>query len=128
MKLKTLLLAFALVSSLVATAAEANLTVVSGQNHTKSCCTSPLSINLVTPIGLPWGNCWDVCGLQTGLYNGVNDFTGLQIGVLNVTEYFCGLQLGVVNVTRKMQGVQLGLVNVIQDNDVPFLPILNFYF
>lgn len=89
---------------------------------------TPLSLNLVTPVGLPWGFDWDVKGLQTGIYNSVEDFEGWQIGVINTTDVFSGLQLGVINVTRKMYGVQIGFLNVIQDNDVPFLPIINWYF
>ena len=58
----------------------------------------------------------------------MEDFDGWQIGVVNTTDVFRGWQLGVINVTRKMYGVQVGVVNVIQDNDVPFLPVINWYF
>ncbi len=128
MKMKTLVAAAAVaLASVAASAAEANLTTY-GQNRVKDRPVTPFSANLVTPIGLPWGDYWDVCGLQTGIYNNVNDFTGLQTGLFNVTEYFCGVQVGLVNVTRKMHGVQIGLVNVITDSDVPFLPLINCYF
>ena len=45
-----------------------------------------------------------------------------------VTGYCEGLQIGGVNVTEKMYGVQIGFFNVINDNDVPFLPLINWYF
>jgi hypothetical protein len=52
----------------------------------------------------------------------------LQIGFFNGSDYIKGMQIGVINTTRTMIGLQIGLVNVIQDNDVPFLPIINCYF
>ena len=103
---------------------------VEGKNPPTECMRTytPLSLNLVTPVGLPWGFDWNVKGLQIGVWNWVEDFDGWQIGVVNTTDVFRGWQLGVINVTRKMYGVQVGVVNVIQDNDVPFLPIINWYF
>ena len=103
---------------------------VEGKNPPTECMRSytPLSLNLVTPVGLPWGFDWNVKGLQIGVWNWVEDFDGWQIGVVNTTDVFRGWQLGVINVTRKMYGVQVGVVNVIQDNDVPFLPVINWYF
>lgn len=89
---------------------------------------TPLSINIVTPVGLPWGFSWDVKGLQVGVWNWVEDFDGVQIGVVNTTDCFRGLQIGGINVTRKMYGVQVGFLNVIEDNDIPFFPVLNWYF
>jgi hypothetical protein len=89
---------------------------------------TPLSLNVITPVGLPWGSDWDVYGFQIGFYNSVENFGGLQLGLLNVTDDFSGLQLGLINVTRKIYGLQVGIVNVIEDNDVPFLPIVNCYF
>lgn len=123
-------LAFAVFAA-IATAAEANITVVKSaplRAAEQSEGWTPLSLNLVTPVGLPWGFGWDVRGLQIGLWNDVPNFDGLQIGIANKTENFRGLQLGVINYTYKMYGMQLGLINVIEDNDVPFLPILNCYF
>lgn len=127
MKLRSILAAAAAFVAVSASAAEANLTTY-GENRVRTRPVTPISANLVTPIGIPWGDEWDVAGLQTGIYNRVEDFSGLQIGVFNVTDYFCGLQLGVVNVTRRMLGVQLGLVNIIQESDVSFLPLFNCYF
>ena len=102
---------------------------VEGKNPPAECMRSytPLSINLITPVGLPPGF-WNVKGLQVGAWNWVEDFDGWQIGVVNTTDVFRGWQFGVINVTRKMYGLQIGVVNVIQDNDVPFLPIINWYF
>jgi len=54
---------------------------------------------------------------------------GLQIGALyNGADYMQGLQIGLINTARTMIGVQIGLVNVVQDNDVPFMPIVNCAF
>jgi hypothetical protein len=89
---------------------------------------TPLSINVITPVGLPWGFDWDVKGLQIGIWNWVEDFDGVQIGIVNTTDCFRGLQIGGINVTRKMYGVQVGFLNLIEDNDNPFFPVLNWYF
>lgn len=126
---KLIMVAAVLALSVAAFGAEATLHV-EGKNPPSECLRSytPLSLNIITPVGLPWGSDWNVKGLQLGLYNWVEDFDGWQIGLVNTTDIFCGLQLGVINVTRKMYGVQVGFVNVIQDNDVPFLPIINWYF
>lgn len=68
-------------------------------------------------------------GLQLGLCaNYIQKAQALQIGFYNGAEYIEGMQIGVINTTRRMIGVQIGVVNVIQDNDVPFLPIINCYF
>src|SRR5574344_990369 len=63
-----------------------------------------------------------------GSWTPVDDMVGLEIGVVNVNDFARGLQIGVVNVTRREYGMQIGLVNVIQDNDVSFLPVINWYF
>lgn len=68
-------------------------------------------------------------GLQTGLCaNYAEKAKTLQIGFYNGAEHIEGMQIGVINTTRTMIGIQIGVVNVIQDNDVPFLPIINCYF
>jgi hypothetical protein len=88
---------------------------------------TPLSINLITPAGLPWGF-WDVKGLQIGGWNWAENCDGVQIGFINTADCFRGLQIGGINVTRKMYGLQIGFLNIIEDNDVPFFPVLNWYF
>jgi hypothetical protein len=71
----------------------------------------------------------DYSGLQLGLCaNYIEKAKALQIGFYNGAEHIEGMQIGVINTTRTMIGLQIGLVNVIQDNDVPFLPIINCYF
>ena len=126
--MKKLVLAISLVLTLASFGADAVM-YVEGKNPPTECMRSytPLSINIITPVGLPPGF-WDVKGLQIGAWNWVENFDGWQIGVVNTTDMFRGWQLGVINVTRKMYGVQIGVVNVIQDNDIPFLPIVNWYF
>ena len=131
MKIRSLVICAALaVASIVASGAEARLVQADGPNYPQADrLVTPLSCCLATPVALPWGDSWDVCGLQAGiLYNDVSHMTGLQIGLFNVTDFCCGVQFGLVNVTRRMQGVQLGLVNVIQDSDIACLPIVNAYF
>jgi len=85
----------------------------------------------------------DSLGLQVGLVNYVKgNFAGLQVGAVNYctagqafqfgvyngADHIEGFQCGVINMTRTMIGLQIGLINVIQNNDVPFLPIINCYF
>ena len=68
-------------------------------------------------------------GFQVGAVNYAEKAHALQIGVLfNGADFIQGCQIGLINVARTMIGVQIGLVNVIQDNDVPFLPIVNCSF
>lgn len=68
-------------------------------------------------------------GLQVGTVNYAKTIQGLQIGALyNGADYMQGVQIGLINMSRTMIGVQIGLVNVIQDNDAPFLPIINCEF
>ncbi|MBR4354727.1 MAG: hypothetical protein IKP97_05475 [Kiritimatiellae bacterium] len=129
--MKKLVMSVLLLWGAAAGAAEAEMRVVGSEPMRpaeRSACWTPVSLNLVTPVGLPWGFDWDVCGFQVGLWNDVPNFDGWQVGVVNVTENFRGWQLGVVNCTHKMYGVQMGVVNVIKDNDVPFLPVINCYF
>lgn len=126
--MKKIVLAVSLALTLASFGADAVM-YVEGKNPPTECMRSytPLSINIITPVGLPPGF-WNVKGLQVGVFNWVEDFDGWQIGVVNTTDVFRGWQLGVINVTRKMYGVQIGVVNVIQDNDMPFFPIVNWYF
>lgn len=127
--MKKIMLFAAIALSVAAFGAEATLHMENRALPTG--CTrkyTPLSLNIITPVGLPWGSDWDVNGLQIGIGNCVENFGGWQIGIVNTTDVFSGLQLGLINVTRKMYGVQVGVVNVIQDNDIPFLPIINCYF
>jgi hypothetical protein len=70
----------------------------------------------------------EYAGLQVGVANYIEKAKALQIGVYNGAEHVEGMQIGLINTTRTMIGIQIGVVNVIQDNDVPFLPIINCYF
>ena len=126
--MKKLMLAVMMVASAVSFGAEATLKV-EGKNPPAEVMRSytPLSITIITPVALPPGF-WDVKGLQIGGFNWAENFDGWQIGFFNTTDEFRGWQLGGINVTRKMYGVQIGFINIIQDNDVPFLPIINWYF
>lgn len=67
-------------------------------------------------------------GLQVGAVNIGERVKALQVGVYNEADDMSGLQVGLINHTRLMRGVQIGLVNVIENNDLPFLPIVNFFF
>ena len=127
--MKKLFLGVSILCAFLAHGAEAVLKA-EGKNPPSQCLKTytPLSINIITPVGLPWGFDWDVKGLQVGGWNWVEDFDGVQIGFINTTDCFRGLQIGGINVTRKMYGVQIGFLNVIEDNDVPFFPVLNWYF
>jgi hypothetical protein len=71
----------------------------------------------------------DFSGLQIGTVNVVSrEAKALQIGFYNGAEDMSGLQIGVVNRTRLMRGCQIGVVNVIENSDIPFLPVINFFF
>jgi hypothetical protein len=67
-------------------------------------------------------------GLQVGAVNIGTRVSALQVGVYNGADDMSGLQIGVINHTRMMRGVQIGLINVIENNDISFLPIVNFFF
>jgi len=67
-------------------------------------------------------------GLQAGLVNYCTAGQALQFGFYNGADHFEGFQCGAINMTRTMIGLQIGVINVIQNNDVPFMPILNCYF
>ena len=127
--MKKLIMAMVAAAALGAFGAEAKLVQDRGRSARSDVMENwtPLAITIAGPVGLPWGF-WNVNGLQIGLWNWVEDFNGWQIGVINTTDSFRGWQLGVINVTRKMYGIQVGVVNVIEDNDVPFIPVINWYF
>ncbi len=67
-------------------------------------------------------------GLQIGVANYAEKATAFQIGVYNGAKHIEGCQIGLINTTRTMAGIQIGLINVIQDNDAPFIPVINGYF
>lgn len=67
-------------------------------------------------------------GLQAGVANYCEKGKAFQLGFYNGANYIEGLQIGAINTTQRMIGMQIGLVNVIQDNDAPFMPIINCYF
>jgi len=67
-------------------------------------------------------------GLQAGLINYSTAGQAFQFGFYNGADHIEGFQCGVINMTRTMIGLQIGLINVIQNNDVPFMPIINCYF
>jgi hypothetical protein len=79
----------------------------------------------VAPVNYVKG---EYAGLQIGVANYIEKAKAFQIGFYNGAQHIEGCQIGVINTTRTMIGVQIGVVNVIQDNDVPFLPIINCYF
>ncbi len=126
---KLMLLTVSLALCTASMAAEAVLKA-EGKNPPRQCLVSytPLSVNVISPVGVPWGFDWDVKGLQVGGWNWVEDCDGVQIGFINTADHVRGLQVGGINVTRKMYGVQIGFINVIEDNDYPFFPVLNWYF
>ena len=126
--MKKIMLAALLAVSAVAFGAEATLKV-EGKNPPAEIMRSftPLSITIITPVALPPGF-WDVKGLQVGGFNWAENLDGWQIGFFNTTDVCRGWQLGGINYARKMYGLQIGFVNVIEDNDVPFLPVINWYF
>ncbi len=76
------------------------------------------------------GGSWarKACGVQIGSINRVDYLTGVQIGGFNSNRELSGLQIGVVNhVSACNRGFQIGLVNIIMDNQIPILPIVNWY-
>jgi hypothetical protein len=115
--------------------------------------TTPLSLGLVAPAQLPWGDwnvrglrvslvyghCTNLTGLDVGLWNGVEKdaiglqaglvnttarMRGVQIGAINATTYLKGLQLGVINYAEGARGIQVGLINVIENTSMGFCPII----
>lgn len=115
--------------------------------------TTPLSLGIIAPVQLPWGD-WDVrglrisliygqcvnmTGLDVGIWNGVDKDTigiqmgavntasrmrGIQVGLFNCAHYLKGLQVGVVNYAEGARGVQIGLVNVITTTPCGWWPLL----
>ncbi len=67
-------------------------------------------------------------GLQVGAVNVGTRVSALQVGVYNEADDMSGIQIGVINHTRMMRGIQIGVINVIDNNDLPFLPVINFFF
>jgi hypothetical protein len=67
-------------------------------------------------------------GLQVGAVNIGGRVKALQVGLFNEADDMSGLQIGLINHTRMMRGVQVGFINVIENNDLSFLPIVNFFF
>lgn len=67
-------------------------------------------------------------GLQVGAVNIGKEVHALQVGVYNGADDMSGFQIGLINHARIMRGVQIGVINVIENNDLPFLPIVNFFF
>ena len=67
-------------------------------------------------------------GLQAGGVNVGKEVHALQVGVYNEADDASGIQIGVINHARIMRGIQIGVINVIDNNEIPFLPIINFFF
>ena len=74
--MKKLFLAVSILCVCLAHGAEAVLKA-EGKNPPSQCLKTytPLSINIITPVGLPWGFDWDVKGLQIGGWNWIEDST-----------------------------------------------------
>lgn len=115
--------------------------------------TTPLSLGILAPVQLPWGD-WDVKGLrvsllygrcadltgldigvwntvdedligwQTGVVNAASRVRGLQIGVINMAVYLKGLQVGLINYAEGARGLQVGLINVITNTTPGGFPIV----
>ena len=67
-------------------------------------------------------------GLQAGVVNVAKQASALQVGIYNGADDMSGFQIGVINHARIMRGVQIGVINVIENNDLPFFPVINFFF
>jgi hypothetical protein len=67
-------------------------------------------------------------GLQVGTVNIGGRVKALQIGAYNGADDMTGMQIGFINHARIMSGVQIGFINVIENNNYPFMPIINFFF
>jgi hypothetical protein len=63
-------------------------------------------------------------GVQTGIYNEIDNGVGLQMGWGNKARDMRGLQLGLVNYTETMHGLQIGLLNIIRQKET--LPVFIF--
>lgn len=88
--------------------------------------TTPLSLGLIAPVQLPWGDwnvrgirlspiygrCENLVGMDLGLVNTVEkDLIGLQVGFLNTTSRARGVQVGLFNCAYYLKGVQIGFIN-----------------
>jgi hypothetical protein len=67
-------------------------------------------------------------GLQIGGVNIGEEVNAMQVGIYNEADDLSGVQIGLINHARIARGVQVGLINVIENNDLSFLPIVNFFF
>lgn len=67
-------------------------------------------------------------GFQIGVVNIAQRVAAFQLGVFNSSDSGNGLQIGLINHTRIAVGCQVGLINVIENSDIPFLPVINWYF
>lgn len=123
---KLICMAFALVAC-VSLAEQATLTITRSEPSGCMSDWTPFRVSIAGPVALPWG-WWNVKGLDVGVWNDSEEMDGLEVGVVNTTYRMRGLQIGVINVTRNAYGLQVGIVNVIRSNDVPFFPVINWYF
>lgn len=76
-----------------------------------------LAVGLATPITLPWGNDWDVFGLDLNLlYSDCNKMYGIQLGGLancaRLDMYGAQVALGCNYANRNAYGLQVSLANV----------------
>ena len=101
------------------------------QNHANGWLACFFNVAYGDGIGLNTGVVnWfggDFKGLQIGVANWIDSGDVFQIGVYNGCRDAQGFQIGVINTADKYQGLQIGVVNVINNSDLPFLPIVNWY-
>ena len=67
-------------------------------------------------------------GLQVGAVNIGGRVRALQVGAYNGADDMSGVQIGLINHARIMRGVQIGFINVIENNNLPFFPVINLFF
>ena len=99
-------------------------------------------------IGAVSGSQSNMTGVQIGVINSAKNMTGVQIGgaisngcIGNVTgaqigPWFntcegdvAGAQIGgLLNYARSLNGVQIGVINIVEDQWLPFVPLINFSF
>mgnify|MGYP003327218650 CR=1 FL=1 len=124
------LICVALVAAFAACATFAEQATLTTMRSEPSGCMSdwtPFRISLAGPAALPWGN-WNIKGLDVGIWNDSEEMDGLEIGVVNTAYRMRGLQIGAINIARNAYGLQIGVINVIRTNDIPFFPVINWYF
>lgn len=123
------LICIAIVTGLacVSFAKEATLTTVRSEPSGCMSDWTPFRLSFAGPVALPWGS-WNIKGLDVGIWNDSEEMDGLEIGLVNTTYRMRGLQIGAVNVTRNAYGMQIGVVNIIRTNEIPFIPVINWYF